>query len=350
MNRSITKKLLLLSIVIVCIFYLTPNLFSEEIEQRTTITYTVQKGDTLWGLSKKFFDSAWYWPGLWAENSKISNPHWIYPGQEITLYNKKALSELQKKENLPVSQIIQTIKKETVKEVKEKEEKKPNFVFRKINKLPYISTREIKPDATIQRGVTPVEMYSTADEIYIIAENGSDKFLIGEKYAIYKKPEKIFDPDNKKIFIGYQYNLAGVIEILKKEGKLLRAVITNTYRPIANGDLITEFNEISPDIFLKPSVTGLKGKIIKEREGAIYLGEQFVGFINAGTVDGVERGQIYSIVEEQVINLENKDTFTELVPIGSFVVLDAREKTSSVLIIQSEKQIPAGSLFISPSM
>ncbi|MDY0360961.1 MAG: LysM domain-containing protein [Desulforegulaceae bacterium] len=344
MNRSITKQLLLLLTIIITFFNLAAEVYSEEIEQKTTITYTVKKGDTLWGLSQKFFDSAWYWPGLWAENTKIANPHWIYPGQEITLYSKKALSDLQKKEQQPVAQIIETIKKEQTKE------KKPNFVFRKINKLPYISTKEIKPDAIIQRGVTPVDMYSTTDEIYIIAESGSDKFLIGEKYAIYKKPEKVFDPDNKKIFIGYQYNLAGIIEILKKEGKLLRAVITNTYRPIANGDLITEFNEISPDIFLKPSVAGLKGKIIKEKEGAIYLGEQFVGFINAGTVDGVERGQIYSIVEEQIVNMDNKKTFTELIPIGSFVVVDAREKTSSILVIQSEKQIPTGALFISPSM
>ncbi|MCB9480948.1 MAG: LysM peptidoglycan-binding domain-containing protein [Desulfobacteraceae bacterium] len=349
MNRSLTKKTLFLSTLIIAVFYLISGLHSEEVEQKTTITYTVQKGDTLWGLSQKFFDSAWYWPGLWAENSKITNPHWIYPGQEITLYSKKAIAEIQEKENQPVSQIVQTIKKENIAKI-EKQDKKPNFVFRKINKLPYISTREIKPDATIQRGVTPVDMYSTGDEIYITAENGSEKFLIGEKYAIYKKPEKVFDPDNKKIFIGYQYNLAGIIEILKKEGQLLRAVITNTYRPISNGDLITEFNEISPDIFLKPSVAGLKGKIIKEKEGAIYLGEHFIGFINAGTADGVERGQIYSIVEEQIVSLGNKETFTELIPIGSFVVVDAREKVSAVLIIESEKQIPTGALFISPSM
>jgi hypothetical protein len=341
MNRLITKKIIFLSALAAIIFTSFTGLNAEEIEQKTTITYTVQKGDTLWGLSQKFFDSAWYWPGLWAENTDIANPHWIYPGQQITLYNKNAIAEIKEKKKKTVPEIVQEIKKE---------EKKPNFVFRKINKLPYISVKEIKPDATIQRGVTPVDMYSTTDEIYIIAENSSEKFLIGEKYAIYKKPVKVFDPDNKKLFIGYQYNLAGIIEILKKEGKFLRAVITNTYRPIANGDLITEFNEISPDIFLKPSVAGLKGKIIKEKEGALYLGEHFVGFINAGTSDGVERGQIYSIVEEQIVNLDKKNKFTELVPIGSFVVVDSKEKTSAVLIIESEKQIPVGSLFISPAM
>jgi len=341
MNRLITKKIIFLSALAAIIFTSFTGLNAEEIEQKTTITYTVQKGDTLWGLSQKFFDSAWYWPGLWAENTDIANPHWIYPGQQITLYNKNAIAEIKEKKKKTVPEIVQEIKKE---------EKKPNFVFRKINKLPYISVKEIKPDATIQRGVTPVDMYSTTDEIYIIAENSSEKFLIGEKYAIYKKPVKVFDPDNKKLFIGYQYNLAGIIEILKKEGKFLRAVITNTYRPIANGDLITEFNEISPDIFLKPSVAGLKGKIIKEKEGALYLGEHFVGFINAGTSDGVERGQIYSIVEEQIVNLDKKNKFTELVPIGSFDVVDSKEKTSAVLIIESEKQIPVGSLFISPAM
>ncbi|MCK7513647.1 MAG: LysM peptidoglycan-binding domain-containing protein [Desulfobacterales bacterium] len=48
--------------------------------------YTVQKGDTLWDLSRRFSDTPWVWPELWEENSEtIANPHLIYPGQKIRL-------------------------------------------------------------------------------------------------------------------------------------------------------------------------------------------------------------------------------------------------------------------------
>jgi len=50
--------------------------------------YTVQKGDTLWDLSRKFYDSEWQWPALWGQNKGLSNPHVIHPGERIRLYQR----------------------------------------------------------------------------------------------------------------------------------------------------------------------------------------------------------------------------------------------------------------------
>ena len=48
--------------------------------------YTVEKGDTLWDLCQRFLNNPWYWPKVWSYNPRITNPHWIYPGDEVYFY------------------------------------------------------------------------------------------------------------------------------------------------------------------------------------------------------------------------------------------------------------------------
>lgn len=48
------------------------------------IVYIVQKGDTLWAISKRFLGDPYRYPEL-ASLNNIKNPNLIYPGQEIKI-------------------------------------------------------------------------------------------------------------------------------------------------------------------------------------------------------------------------------------------------------------------------
>lgn len=52
--------------------------------------YTVQRGDTLSSISRKFYGDAALYPKL-AQVNKIQNPHIIHPGQVLQIPNKNSL-------------------------------------------------------------------------------------------------------------------------------------------------------------------------------------------------------------------------------------------------------------------
>jgi LysM domain len=48
-------------------------------------SHTVRKGDTLWDICDFYFQNPYQWPRVWSYNAQIQNPHWIYPGDVVSL-------------------------------------------------------------------------------------------------------------------------------------------------------------------------------------------------------------------------------------------------------------------------
>lgn len=331
-----------LSIFIMVIFFPFHLLAQENrqnVEHEAGFYYTVQKGDTLWNLSKRFSDSPWLWPDLWKENNQIANPHRIYPGERVRLFHQKGTeSYLVKSEE----NTLPPPKEEPPKEL-------PYYYYALIDSIGFISKTPVTPRGTIIKVKDDKSMIGTGDLVYIRPQN-DQPLTLGEKYAVYRTLTPLIDKKTRSL-IGTQHFLTGVVEITQKELGFVTAKVIRSFRDIQINDLLMPYEQRSPKITLIESAKGLNGKILIAEEKAELLGDGTVAFIDKGQNDGVRTGQSYSIYYQEKQRLDPQKKEDALMPpvvYGTLLVLHTEPTVSTVLITHSEQVINPEATFRSP--
>ena len=301
-------------------------------EYQAGFYYTVKRGDTLWDISNRFADSPWQWPQLWHSNRQLTNPHWIYPGQRIRIYQKSWIGEILFPESvLPVEE--------------ERAEPEPTifFSYPSIDSIGYIKAEPPVSAGTIIKVIDDKEMISTDDRVYIIPAD-RQTCVPGKQYTVFRTIEDIKDPRGKGT-IGIQYYKTGVVRIDSVERRYALGTVVQSYRTIEIGDRVTPYQPESPDIKLAQSVKGMEAKIVSSEEAASIMGDNTVAFIDRGATHGVKPGQLYHIYyqDRQLLDPEDKaKALLKPVNLGRLLVLRTEATTATVLITESDKSISPG--------
>ena len=132
------------------------NTADNVVAEKTGMYYTVKKGDTLWDISKHFFDDPLVWPEIWSQNAQILNPHLIYPGNKIRIYQKDGVyvvEEVQQEEEVE-QPAVETVEVAAATEEKYAEstiltDTKGNIRFTWINNISFVRKTPVTPHATI---------------------------------------------------------------------------------------------------------------------------------------------------------------------------------------------------------
>ena len=322
--------------------------------------YTIQKGDTLWDLSKKFLNSPWYWPELWKENSNvpIPNPHLIYPGQKIRLFRKGQMPDQMAgtpqppapgtSSPVPDVEVIPTVEPET-EEIAPTDDGSRHYVFSPVNQVGFIRKEAVKPSGVIFMEKDDRQMISKGDMVFL-RPSEDNSLILGKYYTVYRPSVPLMDEKTKEV-IGIQHLIVGVVEIIQDEPDFKIGRVTQSYRNIKINDLLMPHTPKSPRIPFVKALDGILGKIIFSEDHNSMMGEHDMAFINKGTVDGISPGQRYRVYEEEVFAVgagPSEKTVRTPMDFGTVLVLHAEETVSTVLIIQSQKNIHPGELIRSP--
>ena len=70
----------------------TSKFSSIQADKAKYIYHDVSFGDTLWSISKKYYNNPYYWPNIYKNNAdRIYDADLILPGQSIIIYNNISL-------------------------------------------------------------------------------------------------------------------------------------------------------------------------------------------------------------------------------------------------------------------
>ncbi|RJP87652.1 MAG: LysM domain-containing protein [Desulfobacteraceae bacterium] len=329
----------------ICCLLLAPSIAGAAIEDHITRTesgfyYTVQKGDTLWDLSRHFSNSPWVWPELWSHNNpKILNPNLIYPGQKILIYKK----DWEGTEKMAQPSAPAPTPAPAPSPIEETENFQGDI---NLDRVGYIRKTATPHHGTIFKSQHDLALIDAGRTVYIHPAPGAPAFNVGEKYTVFRTFDHIKHPETKKD-IGVQHLLTGVVEITSVEPDFATGNIIASFRSIEINDLLMPYTKRDDlNISLRKGIEGLSSRIIKPEDDDILIGERKILFIDKGKNDGVEPGQVYSIFLEESVR-PNPEKFKEVdlfIEIGSLIVLHTEPTTSTVWVINSKEQITAGNL------
>ncbi len=334
-------------------------------------TYTVRPGDTLWDLSGRFLNNPWYWPKIWSYNPEISNPHWIYPGNVLKFYPsaEEAPARVEPVQT-PVAQAepeaepadvreLEDFSKADLQEPAAAEEQDAVAVSGpyKIAFVPpktryarhdtFVTPRELAESGSIRAAFEEKLMLSNQDRAYARFQNATE-VKAGETYVVYKTTRPIYHPITNELF-GYQSTVLGSAKVVAVDDRAATLIIQQSYDPIERGALLGPWTEkFYRAVGRRANRQALEGRIIASQEDIItVVGEHHVVFVDRGHADGVEEGNVFTVVRSG--DLYGRDPYAApwdaSLPkedVGNLLVIDVKDRASAALVTRSLKELVIG--------
>lgn len=331
--------------------------------------YIIQPGDTLWDISARLLNSPWYWPKLWSYNPYISNPHWIYPGNELRLTpggeempalveSYEPVEEREPKELGEVSMgTIEGVGIDIPEDLEGsvsmsgKIMNAANFMTY-IRRDTFVSKKELEYAGRIISSFEEKYMLSTYDSVYLKFANLSE-IKVGDKFMIFDKPRPIKHPKKKDVIVGYAVEVLGGLKIIKVDEDIATARIFTSYADITRGMYVLPWQEDNlRRIKARPSQVDSKGYIVYTTvDDRIISGEHHLVVIDKGREDGIFEGNVFFVVRrgdqldtsmvEYNYKYEGNVKYPDEV-IGAIMIIDARDRASTGIVISSIRELVVG--------
>ncbi len=307
---------------------------SPALAEEKPIVYTVKKGDTLWAISKRFIKDPDYWPNLWSNNPAIGNPHLIYPGQTLYIYDGRI-------EIVPVAPPAPEATSETLAEAPAATPAAVQPIEVNVHGAPrsFVLTEELPTLGTLIDTTENRFLMYEGDTVFLEMDDLA-AVTPGQQLKILEMGKEVTHPVTGKL-IGYQVSEMGRAEITGKTDDVAVAVIKKTIREVQRGAKVRPYVEFPATVQIKPATVAAQGVILTADSGNESLSVQDVIHVDLGSAAGLAVGNELMLYRTRVFTKSARplkqldaDNFVELpdIDLGRAVVVAVRDQTAAALV------------------
>lgn len=313
------------------------------------VVYTIKKGDTLWGISQRYLKDPYYWPNLWANNPELPNPHFIYPGQKVKIYDGRIEIVAAPEAVKPPPAVAATAPAPEPQAAAQAAEPAAEPAEPEI-KIAALGANEgfVAADRISGLGT----LVDTTDNRMLISR-GNTVFMqmrdlaatkVGMFFNLFQQGSEIDNPATGEL-VGYRVVNLGTVQITDVSGSVATGVITEALKEIERGARLSRYVEPVREVTLKKTERDLSGYVVAAGGDQITLGQYDVIYLNLGSNAGLEVGNMVNISrprEASELAIKTKDFKAPEVLLGNAVVVKTEPTTAVALILKSAAPIYRG--------
>jgi hypothetical protein len=267
-------------------------------------SHTVQRGDTLWGISGLFLKQPWRWPELWGMNlEQIRNPHLIFPGQVLVLDKSGGRARLRLARpgdgeaggtvKLSPRVRAETLDNGAIAAIP------LNIIGPFLTEAAVFDSDELASAPRIVATQEGRVMLSRGETAYVRGDLGGAR-----DFRLFRELRPLLDPVTREV-LGYEGRFVGTAqavrpgaEALGEGGTVVPATfnITSTRLEAVVGDRLSPVPQQEMVAYVpRPPATAVEGRIISIYGDGLRAGQNQVVSINRGQRDGIERGHVLAL-------------------------------------------------------
>ena len=251
-------------------------------------SYTVKRGDTLWGIASMFLKDPWLWPEVWYINPQVANPHLIYPGDTLALAYGKDGKPVIRLEQGGAARLDPRLRSSPLDGA--------------IPTIPYtaIAAFLTRPSVLTNDQIRDAPHVVAFRDEHVVAGSGHEVYIAdlkatpNSRFSIVHVGDALRDPDDNRV-VGYE-GIYTATALVSQPGNPAKALLIDTARETLQGDKVLSADlDVPLNFMLRAPRNDVHGRIISVIDGTDLIGQYQIVVINRGKRHGIDAGHVLAI-------------------------------------------------------